>query len=57
MLQILLLFIKVIELIKLESVGHIKNEWNLVTKPKEKSKKTSWELSSYRHHNLSTVEL
>ena len=28
-----------------------------VTKPKEKGKRTSWELSSYRHHNQSIVEL
>ena len=28
-----------------------------VTKPKEKRKRTSWELPSYRHHIWSTVEL
>ena len=28
-----------------------------VTKPKEKRKRTRWEVSSYRHHNWSTVEL
>ena len=27
-----------------------------VTKPKEKRKRTSWEVLSYRHHNWLTVE-
>ena len=34
-----------------------KTSGNPATKPKEKGKRTRWEVSSYRHHNWSTVEL
>ena len=32
-----------------------KTSGNPVTKPKEKRKRASWEVSSYRHHNWSTM--
>ena len=57
MLQIL--FIKGIEIDNKIRVCRAlsKTSGKPVTKPKEKRKRTSWDVSSYRHHDESTAEL